>query len=432
MSEWRQMTLGEVCKAGDGGFIRTGPFGSQLHQSDYVDDPDGIPVVMPKDMSGGRIDLNSIARIGDETADRLSHHLLEAGDIILSRRGDVGRSVWVAEEDLPVLCGTGSMRIHPGDGGPVQREYLRYYLRSRAAIDYLEGRAVGATMPNLNAEIVAGLPIIIPPKDHQAKAAEILSTIDDLMKKSRRRIDLLAGMAQATYREWFVGFRYPGYESATFVDSLLGSIPEGWRAVRLAELVSTQYGYTESAQDEAIGPQYLRGMDINKTSFIDWSAVPYCPIDDKDQPRFQIRPGDVFVIRMADPGKVGICEVAVDAVFASYLVRLRPVDKRLTSYFLFFTLSDDVYQGWVTGASTGSTRKSASAKVMTEPLIVLPPPDVQARFQDAIEPLRSLLNLLLACNAQLAATRDLLLPKLVTGEIDVSEMDLDNLVEPVA
>lgn len=199
----------------------------------------------------------------------------------------------------------------------------------------------------------------------------------------------------------------------------------------LAQLVSTQYGYTESAQDEPIGPRYLRGMDMNKTSYIDWSTVPYCSISDEAYPKFKVRLGDVFVIRMADPGKVGMCEVDVDAVFASYLVRLRPLGGRLTSYLLFFTLRDAVYQGWVTGASTGATRKSVSAKVMTEPLIVLPTSEVQAQFDSAVGPLRSLLNTLIRHNAQLSALRDFLRPKLITGQIDVSQLDIDEMVESV-
>jgi type I restriction enzyme S subunit len=166
-------------------------------------------------------------------------------------------------------------------------------------------------------------------------------------------------------------------------------------------------------------------MDINKTSYIDWSTVPYCPISDKDRAKFEVLPGDVFVIRMADPGKVGICEGNTDAVFASYLVRLRPSSDQILPYFLFFTLSDEPYQSWVTGASTGATRKSVSAKVMTEPLISLPPDVLQAEFTSVVTPLRSLLSSTLDRIAALRSTRDLLLPRLVSGRIDVSDLDLD-------
>jgi type I restriction enzyme S subunit len=101
------------------------------------------------------------------------------------------------------------------------------------------------------------------------------------------------------------------------VDSPLGKIPAQWEAVPLSKLVTTQYGFTASASDMPIGPQFLRGMDINKRSFIDWSSVPYCAADDSEIDRYRLEVGDVCVIRMADPGRVGIVERPVNAVFAS-------------------------------------------------------------------------------------------------------------------
>lgn len=132
---------------------------------------------------------------------------------------------------------------------------------------------------------------------------------------------------------------------------------------------------------------------------------------------------------MADPGKVGICETDVDAVFASYLVRIRPSSDEIRPYFLFYTLDDSRYQGWVTGASTGATRKSVSAKVMTEPAIILPAGDVQREFEQRVGPIRAALTRLIQENDNLSQIRDLLLPKLVTGKIDVSTLDLDALVK---
>jgi len=413
-----------------GGEVRTGPFGSQLHKADYVEDKDATPVVMPKDMLDGRIDVASIARIDDETRDRLSQHVLSAGDIVLARRGDIGRRAWVGDAESGWLCGTGSMRISLRSCPRVRARYLYYYLATDAAVGWLEGHAVGATMSNLSAGVVEQLPVEFPDVAEQDVIVGVLDSIARLTENNRRRIEIVEEMARLIYREWFVHFRFPGHKDVELVDSNLGPIPDGWEAVPLSELVTTEYGYTESAQEEPVGPRYLRGMDMNKSSFIDWSAVPYCPISDRDREKFKVDVGDVFVIRMADPGKVGICEREVDAVFASYLVRLKPVDARLLPYYLFFTSSDDRYQGWVTGASTGATRKSVSAKVMTEPPVVLPPQDVQAQFVETVAPIRGLLTNLLEQNGVLTAARDLLLPQLISGELDVSDLDLD--LEPVA
>ena len=309
---------------------------------------------------------------------------------------------------------------HTGKADPSFLKYALDYMKLR-----LQSVSGGTTQDNLSVAKLLSFDFPAPAIDAQRQVAGALRSFDDLIENNRRRIEILEEMARLLYREWFVHFRYPGHENVKLVDSGLGPIPDGWDVARLSDLVSTQYGYTESANTDPVGPHYLRGMDMNKTSFVDWSSVPFCPISELDRHKFAVQVGDVFVIRMADPGKVGICEREVDAVFASYLVRLRSTDGRITPYYLFFTLSDEPYQGWVTGASTGATRKSVSAKVMTEPSVVVPCTEVLERFDDAVLPVRSLLNNLLEQNALLRKARDLLLPRLLSGELDVSELGLE-------
>ena len=127
---------------------------------------------------------------------------------------------------------------------------------------------------------------------------------------------------------------------------------------------------------------------------------------------------------MADPGKIGICETEELAVFASYLVRITSTAPSITPYFLFYSLSDERYQNGITGASTGSTRKSISSKVMVEPLIVVPPDEIITKFETEVTLVRSALSTLVKQNSNLQKIRDLLLPRLVSGELDVSELDL--------
>ena len=88
----------------------------------------------------------------------------------------------------------------------------------------------------------------------------------------------------------------------------MGLIPQGWEVKRLSDLVETQYGYTESATDEEVGPKFVRGKDINKNSYIDWDTVPFCPIESEKHVKYQLYANDILVIRMADPGKVAIIE----------------------------------------------------------------------------------------------------------------------------
>ena len=124
MSEWERVTIGELCDVG-GGKVKTGPFGSQLHQSDYQDT--GIPVVMPKNIINGKIDESSIARVSEFHVERLSKHKLALGDIVYGRRGDIGRQALITTQNVGWLCGTGCLRITLGNA-PVDTLFLHYYL----------------------------------------------------------------------------------------------------------------------------------------------------------------------------------------------------------------------------------------------------------------------------------------------------------------
>lgn len=280
-------------------------------------------------------------------------------------------------------------------------------------------------MASLNQDILQRIELRTISIEEQTRIVAMLQVLDDLVENNLRRIEILEEMARTIYREWFVNFRFPGYEQTKLTASRLALVPAGWDITRLADITSTQYGFTESTSEDPVGPKFLRGMDFNKRSYIDWSAVPYCRITPDDFEKFRLHREDVVVIRMADPGKAGIVEDDVDAVFASYLVRVTPDRDHLLPYFLFHYLQSREYQGYISGASTGTTRKSASAKVMTGSMLPLPPLALQSAFTDTVRPIRQLLNTLLRTNANLRSTRDLLLPRVIAGEIDVLDLDID-------
>lgn len=335
--------------------------------------------------------------------------------VVTGRYGTLGEVFFIDEPFWPLNTTLYVSDFHGND-----ERFVGYFLRS-AGLGAHDG---AAAVPGLNRNVLHRLPARRPPVQIQRKIAAILSAYDDLIENNSRRVDVLEETAQRIYREWFVDFRYPGHENVSLTDSDLGQIPESWPVVALSDLTSTQYGYTESATTEPVGPRFLRGMDINKTSYIDWATVPYCPIDAPNHAKYRLTRGDVVIIRMADPGKVGIVEADVDAVFASYLIRIRPRADAIIPYFLFYFLSSESYQAFVSGASTGTTRKSLSAPLIASARLALPPAATQAAFLDVIAPLRGLLNALAAENAMLRTTRDSLLYRLISGEVDVTELDI--------
>ncbi len=195
-SERQEVTLADASLS-----VQTGPFGSQLHKSDYVEE--GIPSIMPVNIADNRITTESIARISEEDAERLSKYRVEPGDVVYSRRGDVERRALVREAEDGWLCGTGCLRIR-FDKELVDPEYASFQLGGAQCREWIVRHAIGATMPNLNTSILSAVPFILPPLPEQKAIAHILGTLDDKIELNRRMNATLEGMAQALFKSWFV------------------------------------------------------------------------------------------------------------------------------------------------------------------------------------------------------------------------------------
>ena len=198
-SNWHATTFGAICDANEGE-IQTGPFGSQLHKSDYA--RVGTPVVMPQDLIDGTISTQNVARVEDSHVVRLSRHQLREGDIIYSRRGDVTRFAVVTPREVGWLCGTGCIRIRP-DSPKLSADYLRFYLRHIAVKDWLVRNAKGATMPNLNTKILRALPVHVPSLSEQNRIAVILDTSDGIRSKRFKVIRLTEKFLRSTFLDMF-------------------------------------------------------------------------------------------------------------------------------------------------------------------------------------------------------------------------------------
>jgi type I restriction enzyme, S subunit len=185
-------TLRDACA--DGGLLQTGPFGSQLHATDYVDD--GVPVIMPTNIGENRVVQEGIARVTEEMAVSLKRHRLRAGDIVYSRRGDITRRALIRDE-VGWLCGTGCLLVRPG--AMVDPVWLSYWLGTPETQNWLMQHAVGATMPNLNTEILGSVPVAAPPLDEQRRIAEVLGALDDLIDTNTRSIGAIEGLLQSQF-----------------------------------------------------------------------------------------------------------------------------------------------------------------------------------------------------------------------------------------
>jgi type I restriction enzyme S subunit len=420
MSAWQETTLGEVCDAVHG-LIQTGPFGSQLHQSDYSEH--GVPVVMPKDIIEGRISSETVARVSGDHVERLSRHKLSSGDIVYGRRGDIGRQALIRSEQEGWMCGTGCLRISLGESilNPL---FLHYYLSQDEVVGWITNQAVGATMPNLNTGILRSVPVRYPSLPIQRRIAGILSAYDDLIENSQRRIKILEEMARRLYREWFVHFRFPGHEDCLLVESPLGEIPEGWEVKAFTEIADVLSGGTPKTDV----PQYWNG----EIPFFTPRDAPDCfYLQDTDKHVSDIGltkcasalypPDTVFITARGTVGKVALPAVNMAMNQSCYALRGKT---GIPQRFLFLmTLQQVDYLKTNTGGATFDTIVVDTFRRME---VVSPSQAIASQFSELIDPVFEQVNTLQRQIQNLRRTRDLLLPRLLSGQIDV-----EALPEPV-
>ena len=274
-----------------------------------------------------------------------------------------------------------------------------------------------------------------------------LGTLDDKIELNRRMNETLEEMARALFKSWFVDFdpvrakmdgRWHAPASLSpaslshlydlfpdrLVDSERGPIPEGWKVKGAGGVMSAkpQYGYTVVGKGRA---SWSRSSSESRTSTScrGWTGVQ-CHIA-KSQCRinykYQVCYGDILIARMADPGHGILVEASPEAVFASYLIRFRPVSE-LHARILQYWLKSEDYWELVHSRGAGTTRISLNAKVLCDFPLVVPDDSIAMEFSHLIDSTRSIVVANMAESNTLAAQRDALLPKLVSGEMKLGEV----------
>ncbi|MCO4322298.1 restriction endonuclease subunit S [Aliidiomarina quisquiliarum] len=445
-SEWIDTTLGEVCAAQNGA-IQTGPFGSQLHASDYVET--GIPVVMPSNIGpDGGISEDGIARIKQQDADRLSQHKLQIGDVVFSRRGDVTRNALIEPHQVGWLCGTGCLKVRLGNETKADAKFISYCLRLPETKEWLIRHAVGATMPNLNTSILSAVPIQIPPIAEQKKITELLRALDDRINLLRETNTTLEAIAQTLFKSWFVDFdpvhANAGSKEATlppeiqalfpsrFVESEQGLIPEGWEWVYLDELVNVTKGKSYSSEDLVHSngtalvtlKSFERGGGFRMDGF-----KPYVGKYKEEQ---IVLPGDLIVaytdVTQAAEliGKpaivVGVEEY--DTLVASLDVGIvRPKDSRVSKSFLYGLFCTDDFQIHTYAHTSGSTVLHLAKNAIGSYQALLPCQAIIDEFTKSVCVLEQFKQLNIDKLRLLTNLRDTLLPRLISGQLRLPEVE---------
>ena len=383
--------------------------------------------------------LASIQRDGGFRGDKLRTYGGESPEKLLVRPGQLYASLKDVTQSGDLL-GSVARVPKPGPVGRLSQDTVRLdFISDKVLPDFLylallgpryrawcRQHATGTTNLGLPRDDFLAFEVVHPAdKAGQHNVASVLNAIDGLIENNRRRVEVLEEMARAIYREWFVKFRYPGHEDVPLVDSALGPIPEGWGVKHLAEIAKVNGSSRKPATDEVF--RYLDITALSEREIGDLDAV-----DGADAPgraRRVLSPGDTVWATVRPNRRAHALVVAPgeDWIASTGLAVLTPTS--VSSTFLFETVSTSAFSDWLVGRATGSAYPAVRANDFEEAMIVAPDSRVDAVFAEKVGPMHALSWKLRAECSALAGLRDLLLPKLVTGHIDVSTLDLDALVE---
>lgn len=274
--------------------------------------------------------------------------------------------------------------------------------------------AISGAQRNLNGKSIKQFAIGAPPVAVQTRIASILSAYDDLIENNTRRIAILEEMARRIYEEWFVRFRFPGHEGVRMVESELGLVPEGWATRPFDEIATFVNGYAFKPEDWG-----KDGLPIIKIKELKAGVQDDTPrFAGTLADRYRIRHGDLLFSWSAD------LDVYVwgdsDGWLNQHLFLVQPIGESTPRSYLFHSLKAAMPA--FRTRSNGATMKHIKRSALSEVRAAVPPADVTVAFDGLVCPLHELVMLLTRKNLNLRTTRDLLLPKLISGELDVSAL----------
>jgi type I restriction enzyme S subunit len=402
--------------------------------------PSGIKLITAKVIKGGTILNGRHEYIAEDTYDAwMRRGLPRLGDILITTEAPLGEVAQLKASEKVALA----QRVILLRGNPeiIDQQFYFQALKSSFVQDRLRARATGTTVLGIKQSELRQIQLPYFPLSTQRKIASVLSAYDDLIDNNTRRIEILEEMAQRIYREWFINFRFPGYERVEMVNSPLGLIPEGWKVKPVGELLSYHIGGgwgKEDRSDEFQASAYvIRGTDIPLARRVSTDSCPLRFHKKSNLTSRQLRVEDiVFEVSGGSKGQPVGRSLLVgehllrtfdeDVMCASFCKLLR-VDRKvmlpqlLFSHFLQIYHNGQIekYQVQPTGISNFKFKFFLESE-----LVLVPDLEMQIRFDEMTTPLLRAIGALGAKNTNLRHTRDLLLPKLISGEVSVENLDV--------
>jgi len=372
-----------------------------LHKTAPIaDDETGYYSIRTPDIGRGRLILETANRVSKETFEKWTiRGVPKAGDLILAREAPVG-NIGIVPENVNVCCGQRTVHIRP-DTSKIDPEYLVYLMNGDEIQGKIKGQSQGATVAHLNMEDIRALVLPeLPPLLIQRKIADVLSAYDDLIEVNARRIRVLEAMAQSMYREWFGN-----------VDAK--SLSRGWEMKKLGDVAKEVRRSVQPDQIDPDTPYFgLEHLPRKSIALSGWGNA-----SEVQSTKLAFKEGEILFGKIRPYfHKVGVAPL--DGVSSTDAIIINPIEPEYFGLVLSIVSSED-FVSHATQSSQGTKMPRADWKVLVKYPILVPPQDILNKHNDFMQDIVGMIKNFIFANRNLRRTRDLLLPRLVSGEVGV-------------
>lgn len=420
MSKWAKTTLGKIAD------IITGPFGSQLHQSDYV--KRGIPIVMPQDIGNRNINYSTINYVSEEDATRLKRYSTVANDILYARRGDVEKHAFVRAKDAGVLCGTGCLRVRI-NSNEVEPAFLSFYLNREETRKWLVTHAVGTNMPNLNTDILSDVPIAYSTLKEQRKIVKVLNCLEERIILNEKINDNLEQQLMLLYDYWFTQFDFPDNDGNPYQtsggkmvwnDTLKRNIPENWK---VQSVISNCLSSIIKPGVEIFNTKtYLATADVKGTSISTGTIVDY----DGRESRANMQPSinSVWFAKMKNSIKHLYLNKEMQPIISSSILSTGFCGlqcNEISFEYIASYVSNAYFEIHKDMLAHGATQEAVNNDDLAGVHIIIPEDTVLRAYHETTQAIYAQISKNICENQELVKLRDWLLPMLMNGQATISD-----------
>ena len=395
--------------------IQTGPFGSQLHKEDYV--VHGTPIVTVEHLGDRKFTKQNLPCVSDKDKERLKKYILKTGDIVFSRVGSVDRCSYVSAEYEGWLFSGRCLRVRPYE--KLNPEYLYYFFSLEETKQFVRNIATGATMPSINTKFIGEIPIRVPSLETQNKIASILWMIDDKIELNEKINKNLEQQAKAIFKSWFVDFEPFG-----------GVQPSEMQFIPLQELCKVvTKGTTPTTLGKSFtssGINFIKAESILDNHSIDSSKFAF--VDEETNAllkRSVIKANDIIFTIAGTLGRFAMVDNSVLPANTNQAVAIiRPDEAKITPAYLYSFFIGNWHNEYYSKRIQQAVQANLSLTTIKSLPIAVLNNTTMSNYDKLVSPLFALMKNNEEENRRLSKLRDVLLPKLMSGEIDVSNIEL--------